>query len=63
MRRADLLRAHGKAGQIKKLHRASPKTGKRMSLRKISAKLEESGHLNECGKRFNPRSIKMMLER
>jgi hypothetical protein len=46
----------------KKLHRASPKTGKRMSLRKISAKLKESGHLNENGRVFNQRSIKVMVE-
>ncbi len=44
----------------KKLHRASPKTGKRMSLRRVSAKLAEAGHLNERGKAFNPRSIKAM---
>ncbi len=31
----------------KRLHRASPKTGKRMSLRKIAATLAEAGHLNE----------------
>ena len=47
----------------KKLHRASPKTGKRMSLRRVSAKLAEAGHLNERGKAFNPRSIKAMVER
>ena len=33
----------------KRLHRASPKTGKRMSLRKIAAALAEAGHLNERG--------------
>ena len=31
----------------KRLHRASRKTGKRMSLRKIAAALSEAGHLNE----------------
>ena len=31
----------------KRLHRASPKTGRRMSLRKIGAALAEAGHLNE----------------
>ena len=31
----------------KRLHRASPKTGRRISLRKIGAALAEAGHLNE----------------
>ena len=46
----------------KKLYRASPKTGKRMSLRKISAALADVGHLNEHGRPFNQRSIKVMVE-
>ena len=41
----------------KRLHRASPKTGKRMSLRKIAAALAEAGHLNERGQPLNPKSI------
>ena len=41
----------------KRLHRASPKTGKRMSLRKIAAALAEAGHLNERGQPFNPKSV------
>jgi hypothetical protein len=45
----------------KRVHRASPKTGKRMSLRKISAELAAAGHLNERGKPFNPWSIQNML--
>jgi len=53
----------GTVALAKKLHRASPKTGKRMSLRKISATLKESGHLNENGRPFNQRSIKAMAER
>ncbi len=52
----------GTVSLAKKLHRASPKTGKRMSLRKISAALAEAGHLNEHGRAFNPRSIKVMVE-
>ena len=47
----------------KRLHRASPKTGERMSLRKISATLEEAGHVNEYGRPINPNSIKSMVER
>jgi hypothetical protein len=31
----------------KRLHRASPKTGKRMSLRKIAAALAKAAHLNQ----------------
>jgi hypothetical protein len=40
----------------KKLHRLDPKTGKRMSLRKISAALADVGHFNERGRPFNQRS-------
>jgi hypothetical protein len=37
----------------KRLRRASPKTGKRMSLRKISAELAAASHVNERGVPFN----------
>ena len=40
----------------------SPKTGKRMSLRKITAALTEAGHLNERGQPFNPKSVRSMLD-
>ena len=46
----------------KRLHRASPKTGERMSLRRISAELKAAGYLNEHGREFNPNSIKSMVE-
>ena len=46
----------------KRLHRASPKTGKRMSLRKIAAALTQAGHLNERGQPFNPKSVRSMLD-
>ena len=46
----------------KRLRRASPKTGERRSLRKISAELAAAGYLNERGQPFNPNSIKLMLE-
>ncbi len=46
----------------KRLRRASPKTGERLSLRRIGLKLAEAGHLNERGKPFHPNSIKMMVE-
>ena len=42
---------------------ASPKTGERMSLRRISAELKAAGYLNEHGREFNPNSIKSMVER
>jgi DNA invertase Pin-like site-specific DNA recombinase len=44
--------------EAKRLRRASPKTGKRMSLRKIAAALAEAGHLNERGQPFNPTSVR-----
>jgi hypothetical protein len=37
-----------------------PKTCERLSLRKIGAKLEEAGHLNERGQPFNPKSVRAM---
>ena len=46
----------------KRLHRASPKTGKRVSLRKIAAALAAAGHLNERGQPFNPKSVRNMLD-
>ena len=45
----------------KRLRRASPKTGERRSLRKISAELAAAGYLNERGRPFNPNSVKLML--
>ena len=47
---------------VKRLRRASPKTGERRSLREIASMLAEAGHLNERGRPFNPNSIKAMLE-
>ena len=46
----------------KRLHRASPKTGARLSLRRISTKLAEAGHLNKRGQPFNPKSLRAMLD-
>jgi DNA invertase Pin-like site-specific DNA recombinase len=46
----------------KRLRRASPKTGERMSLRKISAELAAAGHVNERGVPFNAGSILAMIE-
>ena len=41
----------------KRLRRASPNTGERLSLRQISAKLAEAGHLNERGQPYNAKSM------
>jgi DNA invertase Pin-like site-specific DNA recombinase len=49
------------AALAKRLHRASPKTGKRRSLREIAAELAKAGHLNERGNPYAAQSVKMML--
>jgi DNA invertase Pin-like site-specific DNA recombinase len=53
----------------KRLHRANPITGKRRSLRKISAELASAGHMMarkyrgiEASRPFNPGTIKAMVE-
>jgi DNA invertase Pin-like site-specific DNA recombinase len=46
----------------KRLRRASPKTGKRLSFREISDRLEDAGHLNERGQPFNAQSVRAMIE-
>ena len=45
----------------RKLARRSPKTGKRRTLRAISAELAALGHLGPSGKLFLPGSISQML--
>jgi hypothetical protein len=45
----------------KRLHRASPKTGERLSLRRISKRLADEGYLNERGEPYHPQSIDNML--
>ena len=45
----------------KRLRRASPKTGERMSLRRISAELKVAGFVNAHGREFNPNSIRSMV--
>ena len=49
--------------EAKRLRRARPKTGERMSYRKISKQLEAAGFLNERGRPYNPKSIRAMVER
>jgi hypothetical protein len=48
----------------KRLHRANPVTGKRRSLRKISAELAAAGEYRgiETARPFNPATIKAMIE-
>jgi DNA invertase Pin-like site-specific DNA recombinase len=60
--RKSLAEKHPEAVALaKRLRRASPKTGERMSLRKISAALEAEGHRNERDQRYDARSIMNML--
>jgi DNA invertase Pin-like site-specific DNA recombinase len=47
--------------EAKRLHRASPKTGERRSLRKISVELARAGHLNERGQPYSAKSVRGML--
>lgn len=67
-RRVDRLDAEGAAKlaaavrEAKRLRRANPKTGKRLSYRDIAEKLEAAGYANERGARYNPASIKRMLD-
>ncbi len=46
----------------KRLHRKSPKTGERRSLRTIAKALADAGHVNERGQMFNPKAVKSMVE-
>lgn len=48
--------------EAKRLYRANPKTGKRRSLREISAELAKAEFLNETGKPYHPQSIRRMIE-
>ncbi|PYE38825.1 resolvase-like protein [Rhizobium sp. PP-F2F-G20b] len=45
----------------RRLHRASPRTGERRSLREIAAELAAAGHVNTNGKTYAAQSIKKML--
>ena len=46
----------------KRLHRANPKTGKHMALRKIADALALAGHVNSAGNPYNAKSIKSMID-
>jgi DNA invertase Pin-like site-specific DNA recombinase len=45
----------------KRLRRANPKTGERMSYQKISAALAAAGHLNERGAPLNHKTVRAMI--
>jgi DNA invertase Pin-like site-specific DNA recombinase len=71
-KRATGVKVEGRRGHIelrpevvamvKRLHRASPKTGKRRSLRDIAGELARAGHMNERGQPYAAQSIQNMLE-
>jgi hypothetical protein len=46
----------------KRLHRASPLTGERRSLRKISAEFAAAGSVNKSGKPYHAQSVRRMVE-
>jgi hypothetical protein len=46
----------------KRLQRASPKTGERLSFREIRNRLKDAGHPNEHGRQFNPQSVQVMIQ-
>ena len=48
--------------EARRLRRANPRTGERLSYRQISARLAEKGFVNERGAPFNPKSVKAMVE-
>lgn len=45
----------------KRLRRASPLNGERMSLQRIAEHLAEAGYVNERGKLYNPKSVMTMV--
>ena len=49
--------------EARRLRRASPTTGERRSLQRISRELAAKGYVNERGQPFNPKSVRAMLRR
>jgi DNA invertase Pin-like site-specific DNA recombinase len=49
--------------EAKRLHRKSPKSGKRRSLRTISRELADLGHLSPIGKPYSAEGIRKLLNR
>jgi hypothetical protein len=65
---AGLLVSHAEkrpevVAEAKRLRRASPTTGERRSLQRISRELAAKGYVNERGQPFNPKSVRAMLKR
>ena len=58
----DAQRLAESVALAKRLRRASPKNGERLSYRSIAEKLEAAGYLNERGALYNPASVKRMVE-
>jgi hypothetical protein len=50
----------GVVSMVKRLRRASPKTGERLSFAKIAETLADC-HLNENGNPYNPKSVRAMV--
>ncbi|MBS0233461.1 MAG: recombinase family protein [Proteobacteria bacterium] len=46
--------------EAKRLRRANPKTGERLSYQRISKALAEAGFVNENGRPYNPKSVRAM---
>jgi DNA invertase Pin-like site-specific DNA recombinase len=59
--RTAVERYQAAVAMARRLRRANPVTHKRLSLRQISTRLAEAGHLNERGQLYNPASIVLML--
>lgn len=60
-RKGNKVMAPEAVALAKRLHRRSPKTGERRSLREIAQALAEAGHVNERGKPYHPQSIRDMI--
>ena len=60
-RKAHVESNPGVVFMAKRLRRASPKTGERLSFAKLAQTLAEAGHLNENGKPYNPKSVRAMV--
>ena len=49
--------------EARRLHRKSPKSGKRRSLRTIAKELAEAGHISPTGKAYSHEGIRLLLAR
>lgn len=61
--RRPISETHPEACEMaRKLRRANPKTGKRLSLRQTAAKLADAGYVNSKGKPFAAEVVRTMVE-